>query len=70
MLNYAVLSKKPAVFRNFSGLKLTEFDALTLKLNEKYPAFEQKRLAREDRNAKSAQATPSRSRWQTDFSCS
>jgi hypothetical protein len=49
MLNYAVLSKKPAVFRNFSGLKLTEFDALTLKLNEKYPAFEQKRLAREDR---------------------
>jgi DDE superfamily endonuclease/Helix-turn-helix of DDE superfamily endonuclease len=49
MLNYAVLSKKPTVFRNFSGLELTEFDALTLKLNEKYPAFEQKRLSRIDR---------------------
>jgi hypothetical protein len=49
MLNYAVLAKKPTVFRNFSGLELTEFDALTLKLNEKYPTFEQKRLARGDR---------------------
>jgi len=49
MLNYNVLSKKPAVFRNFSGLELPDFDALNLKIAEKYPTFEQKRLAREDR---------------------
>ncbi|MGD0072406.1 MAG: transposase family protein [Candidatus Bathyarchaeia archaeon] len=49
MLNYDVLSKKPSVFRYFSGLKLHEFDALNLKIQEKYAAFEQKRLFRGDR---------------------
>lgn len=49
MLNYNVLAKKPSVFRNFSGLEVPEFDALNLKIKDKYPAFEQKRLAREDR---------------------
>ena len=52
MLSYAVLAKKPSVFRNFSGIELTEFDALNLKLNEKYPDFEQKRLSRGDRKRK------------------
>lgn len=49
MLNYDVLSKKPSHFRNFSGLELQEFDTLNLKINTKYPTYEQKRLAREDR---------------------
>jgi len=49
MLNYSVLSKKPSVFRNFSGLELQEFDTLTSKIKEKYDSFEQKRLARENR---------------------
>jgi hypothetical protein len=49
MLNYNVLSKKPSVFRNFSGLEVQEFDTLNSKIKEKYPAFEQKRLSREDR---------------------
>ena len=49
MLNYSVLSKNPAHFRNFSGLELQEFDTLNLKIKEKYHAYEQKRLAREDR---------------------
>jgi hypothetical protein len=43
------LSKKPSVFRNFSGLEVPEFDTLNLKIEEKYPAYEQQRLAREDR---------------------
>jgi hypothetical protein len=47
MLNYNVLSKKPSVFRNFSGLDVPEFDALNLKIKEKYPDYEQKRLTRE-----------------------
>ena len=49
MLNYGVLSKKPAIFKNFTGLEVAEFDALTSKIQEQYTAFEQKRLAREDR---------------------
>ena len=49
MLNYDVLSKKPAIFRNFTGLEVAEFDALTSKIQEKYNAYEAKRLAREDR---------------------
>lgn len=49
MLNYSTLSKKPSHFRNFSGLQLQEFDTLNQTIKEKYPAFEQKRLQREDR---------------------
>ncbi|HDQ05960.1 MAG TPA: hypothetical protein ENN36_04465 [Candidatus Bathyarchaeota archaeon] len=49
MLNYDVLSKKPSVFRYFSGLELHEFDALYLKIEERYTDFEQKRLSRADR---------------------
>ncbi len=49
MLNYKALSKNPLHFRNFSGLELQEFDTLNQKIKDKYPAFEQKRLQREDR---------------------
>src|SRR4030043_2203091 len=49
MLNYGVLSKNPSHFRNFSGLQLQEFETLNSKIEEKYLAYEQKRLAREDR---------------------
>jgi hypothetical protein len=49
MLNYGVLSKKPAVFKNFTGLEVAEFDVLTSEIREKYDVFEQKRLSRGDR---------------------
>ena len=49
MLNYALLSKKPSIFRNFTGLEVPEFDALNSKMKGKYDAYEQKRLARENR---------------------
>ena len=49
MLKYDVLSKKPSVFRYFSGLELHEFDALNSKIKERYAAYEQKRLYRADR---------------------
>jgi hypothetical protein len=62
MLNYGVLSKKPAIFKNFTGLEVAEFNALTSKIREQYNAYEQKRLAREDRKEASAQDTPSSSR--------
>lgn len=49
MLNYDLLSKKPSNFKNFTGLEIHEFDALSSKIEEKYDAYEEKRLARGDR---------------------
>ena len=49
MLNYSILSKKPAHFRNFSGAELTEFNNLNQKIKQKYDAYEEKRLTRTDR---------------------
>lgn len=49
MLNYNILSKKPAYFRNFSGVELDEFNTINQKIKEKYTAYEKKRLSRVDR---------------------
>jgi len=49
MINYGLLSKKPSNFKNFTGLEVPEFDQLNSKIQEKYNAYEEKRLAREDR---------------------
>jgi hypothetical protein len=61
MLNYSALSKKPAVFRTFTGLEVTEFDALTSKVKEKYDDFERKRLERDDRKRGIGAGPPSTS---------
>ena len=52
VFKYDVLLKKPSHFRNFSGVEVNEFNALNSKINEKYSAYEQKRLSREDRKRK------------------
>ena len=49
LLNYKRLSEKPLIFRSFSGLEVSEFDALYAKIGEAYPTFMQKRLYRVDR---------------------
>lgn len=49
MLNYDVLSKKPQHFRNFTGLTLEEFNTLNQQITQKYPAYQQKRLQRDNR---------------------
>ena len=49
MFKYDVLVKKPSHFRNFSGVEVNEFNALNSKIQEKYDAYEQKRLARNNR---------------------
>ena len=49
MLNFSILSKKPAYFRNFSGIELTEFNTVNLQIKEKYDAYEKKRHSRVDR---------------------
>ena len=58
MLNYGGLSKKPLIFRSFSGLEVPEFDALYAKIEEAYPAFEQKRLYRSDRKRRVGAGRP------------
>jgi len=52
MLNYDVLSKKPLIFKSFTGLKVPELDAVYTKIQESYAAYEEKRLHREDRKRK------------------
>ena len=49
MLNYSVLSKSPAHFKNFSGLTVSEFNTLNSQITASYQAFEQKRLQRTGR---------------------
>ena len=50
MLNYDKLSKKPLLFRSFTGLELSEFDSICKQVESKYPKYDIKRLSkRKDR---------------------
>lgn len=49
MLNYDVLSRKPLIFKSFTGLEVPEFDALYTKTQDSHASYEEKRLHREDR---------------------
>ena len=47
MLNYDRLSKKPLLFRSFTGLELSEFDSICQEVESKYPDYEIKRLSKQ-----------------------
>jgi len=49
MMNYDVLSRRPLIFKSFTGLEVPEFDALYSKTQESHTAYEERRLHREDR---------------------
>ena len=49
MVNYVGLSKEPLIFRSFSGLEVSEFNALCSTIENAYATFEEKRLFRGDR---------------------
>jgi len=49
MMNYDVLSRKPLIFKSFTGLEVPEFDALDTKTQDSHASYEEKRLHREDR---------------------
>ncbi len=49
MLNYDSLSKKPLLFRSFTGLELSEFDSICKQVESKYPKYEIKRLSKRKR---------------------
>jgi hypothetical protein len=46
LLNYDRLSKKPLLFRSFTGLELSEFDSICQEAESKYPEYEIKRLSK------------------------
>ncbi len=39
MMNYDVLSRKPLVFKSFTGLEVPEFDALYSKTPDSHASF-------------------------------
>jgi hypothetical protein len=50
MFSYDKLSSKPAIFRSFTGLEVSEFDSIYEEAESRYDDFERKRLSkREDR---------------------
>ncbi len=48
-LTYARLSKKPSLFRSFTGLEVAEFDAIYKEIESKYGEYERKRLSKRKR---------------------
>jgi Helix-turn-helix of DDE superfamily endonuclease len=53
LLNYDRLSKKPLLFRSFTGLELSEFDSIYKEIESKYPKYEIKRLSRQKERTRS-----------------
>jgi len=47
--DYIKLSKKPGLFRSFTGFSKSEFDEIYGKIEERYDEFEKERLDRDDR---------------------
>jgi hypothetical protein len=53
LLNYDRLSKKPLLFRSFTGLELSQFDSICKEVESKYPKYEIKRLSKQNRRTRS-----------------
>jgi hypothetical protein len=47
LLNYNRLSKKPLLFRSFTGLELSELDSICQEVASQYPEYEIKRLSKQ-----------------------
>ncbi|MEM2761017.1 MAG: transposase family protein [Nitrososphaerales archaeon] len=45
-LNYARLSRKPSLFRSFTGLEVSEFDEIYRKIASRYDEYERRRLSK------------------------
>ena len=51
-MSYARLSKKPSLFRSFTGLEISEFNAIYAEIESTYNEHERKRLSRRKRERK------------------
>jgi hypothetical protein len=56
---YGRLSKRPEMFRSFSGLDVSEFDSLRSRVELAYEDHERRRLSKRDRIRKGGRAVPS-----------
>ena len=45
-LNYTRLSKKPSLFKSFTGLEVAEFDVIYREIASKYEEYERRRLSK------------------------
>src|SRR6476646_3472830 len=48
-MSYARLSRKPLLFKSFTGLEITEFDVISKEIESKYDEHERKRLSNRKR---------------------
>ncbi|MBV9668961.1 MAG: hypothetical protein JO327_12635 [Nitrososphaeraceae archaeon] len=49
MSSYTRLSRKPLLFKSFTGLEITEFDIISKQIESKYYEYERKRLSNRER---------------------
>lgn len=49
MMSYARLSRKPRLFRSFTGLEILEFDAIYREMESRYEEYEKERLSKRQR---------------------
>lgn len=49
MFSYSRLSRRPEIFRSFTGLEVSEFDSIYSKVESRYDEFEKERLSRPGR---------------------
>jgi hypothetical protein len=52
LLNYSRLSRKPLLFKSFTGLELAEFDSIYKEIESRYSQYELKRLSKRNRTRK------------------
>ena len=51
-MSYTRLSKRPLLFRSFTGLEISEFNAIYAEIESTYNEHERKRLSRRKRERK------------------
>ena len=47
-MSYARLSKRPLLFRSFTGLEISEFDSIYVDIESRYSKYKRKRLSKEE----------------------
>src|SRR5438067_13445141 len=48
-MSYARLSKRPLLFRSFTGLEISEFDSIYVDIESRYSKYKRKRLSKRKR---------------------
>ena len=48
-MSYARLSKRPLLFRSFTGLEISEFDSICVDIESRYSKYQRKRLSKRKR---------------------